>query len=186
MNLKKWHFVAPSVLISIVSIAFFTGGPRVAMDNDTTSALALAEKSEQPAPENKTATLGQAVDLAGSISLTVSELSEFKAKDPEALGVEGRAQIMDITLENKGSAPYDLSSFIILETALASDNSVSCFDVFEADSGVTGVPLDPIIAPGMSVSFKWAMVCPGPKDDDLTMTISLSDADQATFKTKIK
>jgi len=30
------------------------------------------------------------------------------------------------------------------------------------------------------------MVCPAPKSDDLTMTISLSDTDQATFKTKIK
>jgi len=30
------------------------------------------------------------------------------------------------------------------------------------------------------------MVCPAPKGDDLTMTISLSDTDQATFKTKIK
>jgi hypothetical protein len=92
---------------------------------------------------------------------------------------------MDITVENKGSQGFDLSSFIILETALASDTSVSCFDVFEADSGVSGVPLDPIVQPGKSLTFKWAMVCPAPKGDDLTMTISLSDTDQATFKTKI-
>ena len=186
MKLKRWHFVAPSVLATIFAIAFFSAGPTVPMDNDTTSAAAIAEKEAQPVAEEKAATLGTPVDLAGSVSLTVSELSEFKAKDPDALGVEGRPQLMDITIENKGSAAYDLSSFIILETTLASDNSVSCFDVFEADSGVTGVPLDPMIAAGKTVSFKWAMVCPGPKSDDLTMTISLSDADQATFKTKIK
>jgi hypothetical protein len=186
MQFKRWHFVAPSVLASIVAIAFFTGGPSVPMDNDTTSAAAIAEKAAQPVAEEKEASLGTPIALAGSITLTVSELAEFKSKDPEALGVEGRPQIMDITLENTGSADFDLSSFIILETTLASDSSISCFDVFESDSGVSGVPLDPIVLPGKSVTFKWAMVCPAPKGDDLTMTISLSDTDQATFKTQIK
>lgn len=186
MQLKRWHFVAPSVLATVVAIAFFSGGPTVPMDNDTTSAAAKSEKEAQPVAENKEATLGTPINLAGSIALTVSELSEFKPKDPEALGVEGRPQIMNITVENKGSQSFDLSSFIILETSLASDSSISCFDVFEADSGVSGVPTDPIVQPGKNVTFKWAMVCPAPKDDDLTMTISLSDADQATFKTKVK
>jgi len=186
LQLKRWHFVAPSVLASIVAIAFFTGGPSVPMDNDTTSVAALAEKDAQPVAEEKEASLGTPIKLAGSITLTVSELTEFKAKDPEALGVEGRPQIMDVTVENTGSAGFDLSSFIILETTLASDNSVSCFDVFEAASGVAGVPVDPIVPPGKTVTFKWAMVCPAPQGDDLTMTISLSDTDQATFKTKIK
>jgi hypothetical protein len=186
MQLKRWHFVAPSVLASVVAIAFFTGGPSVPMDNDTTSAAALAEKKAQPVAEEKDASLGTPIELAGAITLTVSELAEFKAKDPDALGVEGRPQIMDITVENTGSADFDLSSFIILETTLASDSSTSCFDVFESDSDVSGVPLDPIVQPGKSVTFKWAMVCPAPKDDDLTMTISLSDTDQATFKTMIK
>jgi len=186
MQLKRWHFVAPSVLASIVAVAFFSGGHTVPMDNDTTSASAIAEKAAQPVAEEKKATLGTPIDLAGSISLTVSELAEFKAKDPAALGVEGRPQIMDITVENKGSSDFDLSSFIILETSLASDPSISCFDVFEADSGVSGVPLDPIVKPGSSAKFKWAIVCPAPKDDELTMTISLSEADQATFNTQIK
>ena len=124
--------------------------------------------------------------LETSVDADGVEFSEFKAKDPEALGVEGRPQIMEITIENKGSAGFDLSSFIILETTLASDNSVSCFEVFESESGVTGVPQDPLIKPGASVTFKWAMVCPAPKGDDLTMTISLSDTDQATFTTKLK
>ena len=186
MQLKRWHFVAPSVLASIVAIAFFTGGPSVQMDNDSTSAAAIAEKEAQPVAEEKEASLGSPIALAGSITLTISELSEFKAKDPEALGVEGRPQIMDITIENTGSADFDLSSFIILETTLASDNSTSCFDVFESYSDVSGVPLDPIVQPGKSVTFKWAMVCPAPKGDDLAITISLSDTDQATFKTKIK
>ena len=186
MKLKRWHFVAPSVLATIFAIAFFSAGPTVPMDNDTTSAAALAEKAAQPVAEEKAATLGTPVDLAGSIALTVSELSVFKAKDPDALGVEGRPQLMDITIENKGSADFDISSFIILETSFASDSSVSCFEVFESDSGVNGVPEDPLVKPGSSVTFKWAMVCPAPEGDDLTMTISLSDTDQATFTTKLK
>ena len=117
MQLKRWHFVAPSVLACIVAIAFFTGGPSVPMDNDTTSVAALAEKDAQPEAEEKAANLGTPIQLAGEITLTVSELAEFKAKDPDALGVEGRPQIMDITIENKGSADFDISSFIILETS---------------------------------------------------------------------
>lgn len=186
MNLKRWHFVAPSALATVVAIAFFTGGPSVPMDNDKTSASAIAEKEAQPKAEELTASLGTPIELAGSVSLTVSEFSEFKAKDPAALGVEGRPQLMDITVKNQGSADFDLSTFIILETTLASDSALSCFDVFEADSGVSGVPLDPIVKPGASVTFKWAMVCPAPKGDALTMTISLSDTDRATFTTNLK
>lgn len=186
MKLKRWHFVAPSALATVIAIAFFTGGPSVPMDNDKTSSSAIAEKEAQPKAKELNASLGTPINLAGSISLAVSEFSEFKAKDPAALGVEGRPQLMEITIKNQGSKDFDLSTFIILETSLASDTAISCFDVFEADSGVTGVPLDPIVKPDASVTFKWAMVCPAPKDDALTMTISLSDSDRATFTTKIK
>ena len=185
MQLKRWHFVLPSALITVFAIAFFSGGHSVAMDNDTTSVAAVSEKKSEPVAENKEATLGTPISLAGSLSLTVSPLREFKPIDPTALGVEGRPQIMDITVENKGSADFDLSSFIILETSLASDSALSCLDVFEQASGVSGVPADPLVKPGKSVTFKWALSCPAPKGDDLTMTISLSDTDKATFKTKV-
>jgi hypothetical protein len=185
MQLKRWHFVAPSVLASVVAIAFFSGGHSVPMDNDTTSVAAISEKKSEPVAVIKDATLGTPIDLAGSITLTVSQLTEFKPKDPTALGVEGRPQLMDVTIENKGSTDFDLSSFIILETSLASDSSLSCLDVFEQASGVSGVPADPIVKPGKSVTFKWAISCPAPKGDDLTMTISLSDTDKAVFKTKV-
>ncbi len=65
MQLKRWHFVAPSVLASIVAIAFFTGGPSVPMDNDSTSAAAIAEKEAQPVAEEKEASLGSPIALAG-------------------------------------------------------------------------------------------------------------------------
>ena len=101
-------------------------------------------------------------------------------------GERGLAEIFTVTVTNKGSKPLDLSTFTILDTSLASDNSLACSDVFESASDVKGIPADPVVKAGQGVSFKWAIVCPGPKGDGLTMTVGLNDQQHLTLSTTLK
>lgn len=184
--MQRWKIITFFLIVAVVLGAYFTAGPRVPMDNDTTSKIAKENAKKSPAPEQLTGKWNEANELTGGIFLTVSEPIEFKAKDPASLGVEGRPQLFNITVENKGQKELDLSAFLVLETTLKSDPAVSCSDVFESASGVSGIPLDPLVAPNKSVSFKWAISCPGPKGDDLSITFGLSDTQHLKFESKLK
>lgn len=70
-RLKKWHFIAPSVLASVIAIAYFTAGPRVPMDNDQTSALAIAEQEAEKADESS-AEFGKEITV-DDLVITLSE-----------------------------------------------------------------------------------------------------------------
>lgn len=184
--MQRWKILTAILVVTVVLGAYFSGGPRVPMDNDTTSDLAKATAEKSPAPEELLGVWGKANQLTDGISLTVSEPVEFKAQDPESLGVEGRPQLFNITVENKGQKPFDLSSFVVLETTLKSDPTISCSDVFELSSGVSGIPLDPIVKVNSKATFKWAISCPGPKGDNLDITFGLSDTQHLKFQTTLK
>ena len=184
--MKRWKIITPVALAGVVAVAFFTGGPRVPMDNDTTSALAISEKASENTLEKKEGGFGSDVDLGDGIILNVSDPLAFKAKDPEALGVEGRPLIMDIAITNKGAKTLDLSSFSIIQSAFDSDESLSCSDVFEEASGVIGVPADPMLAVGKSVAFKWAIVCPTKAGDKLHLTFSVTGNEEVTLDSTVK
>ncbi len=184
MDRKK--IIVPLVLASIVSIAYFSAGPRVPMDNDSTSALAIAEKEKEEEVNEVEGGFGSDITLADGNIINISEPSEWKPKDPAALGVEGRPQIMTVKFTNNSSADFDISYFAIIESSFASDLSSSCIDVFEFDSGVKGLPENPVIKPGESVEFLWAIVCPAPKDDELALTFSLNESDVVTLTTTVK
>lgn len=184
--MNRWKIITPLTLASVVAIAFFSGGPRVPMDNDNTSALAISEKAAESALDKKEGGFGADIDLGDGIVLNVSDPSAFKAKDPAALGVEGRPLIMDITITNKGSKELDLSSFSIIQSSFDSDEAQSCFDVFENASEVNGVPADPMLAVGKSVSFKWAIVCPTTPGDKLHLTFSVTGNEEVTLDSTVK
>ena len=185
-HMNRWKIITPLALASVVAIAFFSGGPRVPMDNDNTSALAISEKASENTLEKKEGGFGADVDLGDGIILNVSDPAAFSPKDPEALGVEGRPLIMDVTITNKSSKTLDLSSFAIIQSAFDSDESQSCFDVFENASGVIGVPEDPMLAVGKSVTFKWAIVCPTKAGDKLHLTFSVTGNEEVTLDSTVK
>lgn len=184
MDRKK--IIIPLVLISIVSVAYFSAGPRVPMDNDSTSALAIAEKEKEEEVNQVEGGFGSDITLADGNVINISDLSVWKPKNFSALGVEGRPQIMTVKFTNNSGADFDLSYFAIIESSFASDLSSSCVDVFELDSGVKGLPEDPIVKAGNSVEFLWAIVCPAPTGDALSLTFSLNESDVVTLKTTVK
>ena len=86
-RLKKWHFIAPSVLASVIAVAYFTAGPRVPMDNDQTSQLAIAEQKTEKAGE-QSAQFG--TDIAvGDVTINLSEPKSIKITDP-SIDVAGK------------------------------------------------------------------------------------------------
>ena len=184
--MKRWKVITPVVLASVVSVAYFTSGPRVPMDNDNTSALAISEKATENTLAKKEGGFGSEVDLGDGIILNVSDPAVFKPKDAAALGVEGRPLIMDISITNKSAKTLDLSSFAIIQSAFDSDAAQSCFDVFEEASGVVGVPADPMLAVGKNVSFKWAIVCPTKAGDKLHLTFSVTGNEEVTLDSTVK
>jgi hypothetical protein len=184
--MQRWKIITPMALASVVAIAFFTAGPRVPMDNDNTSALAISEKAAENALEQKVGGFGADIDLGDGIALNVSDPAAFTPKDPEALGIEGRPLVMDIKIKNTASKPLDIASFAIIQSAFDSDESQSCFDVFEAASGVVGLPENSIIDAGKEVLFKWAIVCPTTAGDKLHLTFSVTGNEEVTLDSTVK
>ncbi len=184
--MSRWKIVLPSVLVTVFAIAFYSGGPRVPMDGDNTSQLALEEIANQDTPDEVKGGFGNEIDLGNGLFLLVSEPDLFDPIDPEALGVEGRPLSMTITVSNKGSKEVDMASFTILQSAFDSDASLSCFDVFEEASGIIGLPMDTLLKPGASVTFPWAIVCPTQKGDGLHLTFSVTGEEQVTLDATVK
>jgi hypothetical protein len=184
--MNKWKFIVPLALASVVSIAYFTAGPRVPMDGDNTSELALEERANQETPDEVKGGFGADIDLGNGLILNVTDPATFNAKDFESLGVEGLPMIMDITVTNKGSKEADIASFSIIQSAFDSDAALSCSDVFEEASGVVGLPMETILAPTKSLTFKWAIVCPTTKGDGLHLTFSVTGEEQITLDSTVK
>ena len=184
--MQRWKIVTPLALASVISIAYFTAGPRVPMDGDKTSAIALTEQAAQETPAEVKGGFGSDVDLGDGLTLNITDPAEFKAKDVAALGVVGRPLIMKITVSNKGSKAVDIASFAIIQSAFDSDGTQSCSDVFEEASGVVGLPADTNLAPGKSLAFPWAIVCPTKAGDGLHLTFSATGKEQITLDTTVK
>ena len=184
--MKRWQIVTPLALATVVAIAFFSAGPRVPMDGDRTSALAISEQESEQKLNDVQGGFGNDIDLGNGLILNVTDPEVFNAKDFDALGVEGRPLIMSIKVSNTGAKEVDLASFSIIQSAFDADDSLSCFDVFEEASGVAGLPLETIIAPGKSLEFKWAIVCPTVAGDKLYLTFSATGEEQVTLETTVK
>jgi hypothetical protein len=184
--MQRWKIITPFALASVVAIAFFSGGPRVPMDDDNTSALAISEQASENHLEEVSGGFGSEIDLGEGLFLDVTDPEVFKVKDFAALGVEGRPLVMNIKLSNKGSKELDLASFAIIQSAFDSDASLSCSDVFEEASGVVGIPADTLVKPGGTLEFKWAIVCPAPAGDSLRLTFSATGNEQVTLSSTVK
>ena len=184
--MKRSRIIALFTFASIVAIAYFSGGPRVPMDNDSTSELAIQEQEKEEAVNDLEGQFGKEITLADGNTLKISAPEKWVPKDPDALGVEGRPQIMTVEFTNNSATDFDIGYFSIIESSFASDRTQACFDVFELDSGVKGLPEDPIIKPGESNSFLWAIVCPAPAGDELTITFGLNESDVVTLTDTVK
>ena len=74
--------------------------------------------------------------------------------------------IFNVTTKNGGTADLDLAVLIVQ----GSTSSGACVDVFDGDNNINGAPTEPL-ASGKSLTFGWALSCPGKAGDELSVKL---------------
>ncbi|MEY4198253.1 MAG: hypothetical protein RLZZ477_838, partial [Actinomycetota bacterium] len=69
-------------------------------------------------------------------------------------------------VNNGGSADLDLAVLIVQ----GSTPSGVCVDIFDGDNNINGAPTEPLAA-GKSLTFGWALSCPGNAGDELAVKL---------------
>ena len=181
---KKWHFIAPSVLLSVVAVAYFSAGPRVPMDNDQTSELALAEKKAEQVGETS-AEFGTEIKV-GDLSVTLSEPTSVKITD-EFVDVGDRSPNLVIaTIKNLGSKIFEAYSFSLGTPIIENNPEAYCEQIFPMQDDIPPLPDDLEIEPDGERTFYWAYMCDAQKGDPVSLIVTVTDEELLTFSSTIK
>jgi hypothetical protein len=180
--MKRRYVFVPLGVVAMLSYGLFTGGPDVPMDDYAETGAGLID-------EDKLDTLastfgGKAIEVGKGISVAATELAVFEPTDPSVLDAGARPQRFEITVTNNSAKDIDLFSLAIVESDIAGSKEAVCLDLFDEAQGIMGVPFEPV-KPGASVTFPWAMGCPGAEGADLTLTIAITDKTQVDFSGKL-
>lgn len=183
-RLKKWHFVAPSILLSVVAVAYFSAGPRVPMDNDQTSDLAIKEQNAEKADESS-AEFGKEIKV-GDVVITISEPSPLKITD-SSIDVAGKSPNLVIaTIKNKGASIFEAFSFSLGTPIIDNNPDAFCEQLFPMQADIPAQPENLEIEAGGERTFHWVYMCEAKKGDPLSLNITVTDAQLLAFKTAIK
>jgi len=71
-----------------------------------------------------------------------------------------------VTVKNNGSAALELYALIVKGTTSGGE----CVDIFDGDNKIDGAPQEPLAA-GQSLTFNWALSCPGKSGEDLSVVL---------------
>lgn len=183
-RLKKWHFVAPSVLISIISIAYFSAGPRVPMDNDQTSQLAIAEQEAEKADESS-ADFGKEITV-GDVLVSISEPVALKITD-ESIDTMGKfPNLVIATIKNNGSSIFEAYSFSLGTPIIDNNTDAYCEQLFPMQDDVPMPPDNLEIEAGGERTFHWVYMCEANKGDPVSLNVTVTDNNLLAFKSSIK
>ena len=183
-RLKKWHFVAPSVLATIISIAYFTAGPRVPMDNDQTSKLAIAEQESEKAGE-QTAKFDS--DMAiDDLVINITEPQSIKITDPSIDTTGKFPNLVVATIKNNGKSVFEAYSFSLGTPIIENNTSAYCEQLFPMQSDVPPQPDNLEIEAGGTRTFHWIYVCEAKQGDPVSLNVTVTDKKLLTFTSKIK
>lgn len=183
-RLKKWHFIAPSVLATIIAIAYVTAGPRVPMDNDQTSDLAIAENQAEKADES-VADFGKDIAV-GDLVVNLSEPKSIKITDEFVDVGEMSPNLMVATLTNNGSATFEAYSFSLGTPVVENNPDAYCEQFFPMQDDVPAAPENLELEPGKSLTFYWVYGCEASKGDPVTINVTVTDESLLTLSSTIK
>ncbi len=183
-KLKKWHFVAPSVLLTVISIAYLTSGPRVPMDNDQTSELALAEKESEKVGESS-AQFDTEI-MVGDLSVILTEPKPVKITDEFIDTGDMSPNLVIATLKNNGSKMFEAYSFSLGTPIIENNPDAYCEQIFPMQDDIPPMPDDLEIEPGGERTFYWAYMCEAAKKDPVSLIVTVTDSELLTFTSTIK
>lgn len=183
-NLKKWHFIAPSVLLTVIAIAYFSAGPRVPMDNDQTSELALAEKESEKVGES--AAQFNTEITVGDLSVTLTEPVPVKITDEFVDTGDMSPNLVIATLKNNSSKMFEAYSFSLGTPIIENNPEAYCEQIFPMQDDIPGMPDDLEIESGGERTFYWAYMCEAKKKDPVSLIVTVTDSELLTFTSTIK
>jgi len=125
---------------------------------------------------------GSVVTLPDGTAFTLTKQAVFVPTKFSSGQVDGeRFNSFDITVTNGTKDPLDLG--ILILTTTASDGQ-GCVDIFDDQNGLHGAPSDPV-APGGTLTFGWAVSCPGNVGDALNVTMTTDGTTNVEVKGKL-
>lgn len=138
-----------------------------------------SETAEGPSQENQelveapqqevqaTGGFDSEIELPTGESYILSSPSKFTPGKFASGIVPGQSNYrFEVTANNGGTADLDLAILIVQ----GSTSSGACVDVFDGDNNIGGAPIEPLAA-GKSLTFTWALSCPGKAGDELSVTL---------------
>lgn len=184
IRLKNWYFIAPSVLLTIISIAYLSGGPRVPMDNDQTSSLALAEKeAERVGEESAKFDVDIPID---NLVVKFSEPIAFTIKDEFVEVGENSPNLVIATITNNGSSIFEAYSFSLGTPIIENNLDAFCEQVFPMQSDLPAQPENLDIEPGGSRTFHWVYICQANRGDPVSLNVTVTEKNLLTLASTIK
>lgn len=180
--MKRRIVLIPLGAAMMLAYGLFTGGPDVPMDD-------YAETGGNLVPEAQLDTLasefgGKAIEVGTGLTVSATKLKAFKASDPDSIEEGSRPQVFDITITNETPKKIDLFAVAIVETDIEGSKQAICIDIFDEAKGILGVPFEPLRS-GESVTFPWAMGCPGDAGTQIDITIAITEKVQVKFSGKL-
>jgi hypothetical protein len=183
-RLKKWHFIAPSVLASVIAVAYFTAGPRVPMDNDQTSQLAIAEQENEKAGE-QSAQFDKDI-VVGDVTVNLSEPKSIKITDPSIDATGKSPNLIVATIKNNGKSVFQAYSFSLGTPIIENNTDAYCEQLFPMQDGIPAQPDNLDIEAGGSRTFYWVYMCEAKQGDPVSLNVTVTDKSLLTFVSKIK
>jgi hypothetical protein len=143
------------------------GGAAGASGEDDNDALELTVTTA-PAVAGQ---VGGSAEVLEGVTLKVGPLESFEPAEFAAGFNPGETwTAFDIAVANKSTSPLDVSAVYV--TGTLADGS-TCTDGFDGDNGAEGAPEDAVAA-GSSISFTWALSCPGQSGAPVTISVLLN------------
>ena len=126
------------------------------------------ELVEEPTVEvQATGGFDNAITTPDGNSFTLSSPSKFTPGKFASGQVPGQSlDKFAVTVKNNGSTALELYALIVKGTTSGGE----CVDIFDGDNKIDGAPQEPLAA-GQSLTFNWALSCPGKSGDDLTVVL---------------
>ncbi len=109
-----------------------------------------------------------AVKTPAGVSYTLSSPSKFvPGKFAAGQLLDQSYQGFKVSITNNSSADLDLATLIVKGVT----SSGECVDIFDGDNSFNGAPQEGL-AKGATITFGWALSCPGKSGDELKVNLS--------------
>lgn len=175
-KLSRITLTGVAAIVMVTTLAACGGG------NSGAQTPSSAPTTSAPVVVQASGAFNSIVTLPSGVAFTLNKQAVFTPTKFSAGQIDGqRFNSFEITAKNGAKTPLDLSALILTATTV---NAGACVDIFDGQIGISGSPSDPI-APGASITFKWALSCAGKAGDPLNISLTTDGVTNVDVKDKL-